>query len=314
MSAPLIPQEIYLLERYSSLAYFGEMRDHFAAMVRAAQDALDEFMKHIPLDYRSWHMSQQPDQVWGERVIPNLQWTLDVLNKGYIRISHDDLDALGLAGNVGASFAAISRDYPWDWMPDAMQNDYETHRRVCSRAQSNISFTALGDWLPGALTTRYKESNRGSLNAPTSWPLYRLNHQVRVKTGDKVPRNGIYLPDLDGGCAQLLIEGYEAWPAAIPDPPPDPRITSAARKHFDTIWTLVERVADNGGGLPGSQDPDAAGIRMRCESGQPCPRGGEWETPAQANSRRRFKQGEIMPSVGGDYGKTIWQWSGELDV
>jgi hypothetical protein len=31
MSAPLIPQEIYLLERYSSLEYFGRMRDAFAA-------------------------------------------------------------------------------------------------------------------------------------------------------------------------------------------------------------------------------------------------------------------------------------------
>jgi hypothetical protein len=55
-------------------------------------------------------------------------------------------------------------------------------------------------------------------------------------------------------------------------------------------------------------------VRLRCEAGQPCPRDGEWETPAQANSRRSFKQGEIMPSVGGDYGQTIWQWVGESDV
>ena len=48
--------------------------------------------------------------------------------------------------------------------------------------------------------------------------------------------------------------------------------------------------------------------RLRCEAGQPCPREGEWETPAQANSRRRFKQGDVMPSVEGDYGQTIWQW------
>ena len=68
------------------------------------------------------------------------------------------------------------------------------------------------------------------------------------------------------------------------------------------------------------QDPVAdagdasGGIRLRCEAGQPCPREGEWETPAQANSRRNFKQGEVMPSVGGDYGQTIWQWVGESDV
>lgn len=49
-------------------------------------------------------------------------------------------------------------------------------------------------------------------------------------------------------------------------------------------------------------------LRLRVEAGQPCPREGEWETPAQANSRRRFKQGDVMPSVEGDYGQTIWQW------
>jgi hypothetical protein len=130
---------------------------------------------------------------------------------------------------------------------------------------------------------------------------------VRVKTGDKVPRNGIYLPDLDGGCAQLLIEGYDAWPGAIPDPPPDSRTSSAARKHFDTVWTLIERVSDTGGGIPGDSDPTKAGIRLRCEAGHPCPREGWWFTPAVAD-RRHFKQGELMPAIKSDYGQTIWQW------
>ena len=43
-------------------------------------------------------------------------------------------------------------------------------------------------------------------------------------------------------------------------------------------------------------------------SGQPCPRTGFWLTPAQIGSRRFFKTGELMPSVGSDYGTTIWQW------
>jgi hypothetical protein len=60
---------------------------------------------------------------------------------------------------------------------------------------------------------------------------------------------------------------------------------------------------------------DAAGTttssnatRLRCEAGEPCLRTGHWFTPAQANSRREFQAGELMPSVGGDYGLTIWQW------
>ena len=35
----------------------------------------------------------------------------------------------------------------------------------------------------------------------------------------------------------------------------------------------------------------------RVDSGQPCSKQGYWFTPAQANSRRYFKQGEIMPNV-----------------
>lgn len=45
-----------------------------------------------------------------------------------------------------------------------------------------------------------------------------------------------------------------------------------------------------------------------CVANQPCPREGYWFTPAKADSRRFFKQGEIMPEVGGDDGVTIWQW------
>ena len=53
----------------------------------------------------------------------------------------------------------------------------------------------------------------------------------------------------------------------------------------------------------------------RIESGQPCPKAGYWFTPAQANSRRAFKQGEIMPAFDGSrWGATLWYWSGEGDV
>ncbi len=49
-------------------------------------------------------------------------------------------------------------------------------------------------------------------------------------------------------------------------------------------------------------------VQLRCEAGQPCPKEGWWFTPARSDSRRLLKVGEIMPSLGGDYGATIWQW------
>lgn len=48
--------------------------------------------------------------------------------------------------------------------------------------------------------------------------------------------------------------------------------------------------------------------RLRCEAGQPCPREGFWFTPAKADSRRRFAQGQTMPAFSTDFGATIWQW------
>lgn len=44
------------------------------------------------------------------------------------------------------------------------------------------------------------------------------------------------------------------------------------------------------------------------KAGQPCPRTGWWFTPAKTNASRHFQHGEVMNAVGGDYGRTVWQW------
>lgn len=82
-------------------------------------------------------------------------------------------------------------------------------------------------------------------------------------------------------------------------------------------WYFVEKLE---GQLSSESEENASSDcaltqdRLRCEAGQPCPRNGEWETHAQVNSRRRFKQGEVMPSVEADYGQTIWQWVSDSNV
>ncbi|MBZ8139484.1 hypothetical protein CLD22_06150 [Rubrivivax gelatinosus] len=88
------------------------------------------------------------------------------------------------------------------------------------------------------------------------------------------------------------------------DDPNDQR--SADERAIPTTWTLVEKIADSGGGIPGATDPWLAGIRERCIAGEPCPRTGWWTTPA-APVRRRFVAGTVMPELGGDWGTTVWQ-------
>jgi Domain of unknown function (DUF1911)/Domain of unknown function (DUF1910) len=60
--------------------------------------------------------------------------------------------------------------------------------------------------------------------------------------------------------------------------------------------------------LAGDTQDKKAALRLRALAGQPCPRSGYYFTPAKSNSRRHFQQGDMMPSLGGDYGVTIWQW------
>ncbi|MFJ2683061.1 PoNe immunity protein domain-containing protein [Pseudomonas sp. NPDC087342] len=50
----------------------------------------------------------------------------------------------------------------------------------------------------------------------------------------------------------------------------------------------------------------------RIDAGQSCSKTGYWFTPAKAESRRHFNQGEIMPGFSDSHwGDTIWYWSGE---
>jgi hypothetical protein len=75
-------------------------------------------------------------------------------------------------------------------------------------------------------------------------------------------------------------------------------------------WYYVEVVNDEFEDLAELEaaETKAETQRIRVQGGQKCPKTGYYFTPAQTNSRRHFKQGDTMPSLGGDYGVTIWQW------
>ncbi|MCD0420917.1 hypothetical protein LOC51_27185 [Rubrivivax sp. JA1024] len=303
MSVGFDPCEIFLLSRYASLEYFGEMRDAYAGCVHAAEEALEFAMRNLPRNYRSQPVNAQVDVVWGGLVIPNLQAVLGGLNSAYIAISHGDVVAIARASGVSGAFAAIARDYSSDWMRASYRGRYEMGCHKSWLMASNVYHTYFCTWTPGVLSWNYRADCRGPLEPPDSWPVYRPNPQVRVKTGDKIVVSGVYLP-AEAGCAQFLIAGQEALGALPPDDPNDLRTTD--ERAIPTTWTLVEKIADSGGGIPGASDPWLAGIRERCVAGEACPRTGWWTTPA-APARRRFVAGTVMPELGGDWGTTVWQ-------
>ena len=307
MATPLIPQEIYLLERYSSADYFKKLRDAFADTVQAAEHALAEVMRTLPPDYRSRPCWQQPDITWGGVVLPNFRDTLRMVEDAHLVLLRGDPSAIELAGNINTAFAGQRRDFPYDWMPEPYATRFSEFGRLANRCASNIRFTAFIGWRKGALSSRYNEDSRGPLAAPPSWPIYRLNRSVRVATNEPVKATGVYLPDADDSCAQFFYAGPDATTALIGY---DPKTTHNIGE-ADTMWTLVERAADTGGGVPGEVTSANTSERQRhnVPAGQPCPEAGWWFTPAKADARRYYKQGEIMPALGGDYGDTFWQWS-----
>jgi hypothetical protein len=102
-------------------------------------------------------------------------------------------------------------------------------------------------------------------------------------------------------CDYLNLLTLDPW---MDDPNPRFDYESAQRwmRRFDedSDWPTADK---RKAGLP------APAARLRCPAGQPCPREGYWHTPAKTGSRRHFRADEIMPSLGGDYGETIWQWA-----
>ena len=48
---------------------------------------------------------------------------------------------------------------------------------------------------------------------------------------------------------------------------------------------------------------------LRVTGGEPCPKSGQWFSPAKAGSQAHFSKGAVMPVFpDAEYGLTIWQW------
>ena len=313
MMPELIPQEIYILERYTSEEYFLLVRDAWGRLVKHADACLDVFVNNLPADYRSRALEYQPDIVWGERVLPNFRSTLDSLFDSYIRLTHGDKQALGAAGHVTSDFSGFSRFQSSDWMDEPQVAEvipnggdvFWKHLGDALRPAANIETTVNGGWPMQFLGLRYGKE-RGPLNPPERWPKYRLNQDVRVSSGQMAPRTGFYLPLLEQTSPQFWIEGNEVFRAKVGLNEDG----NQYRAKLPADWLLIERVegefVDDG---LADLLPDGKGIGRigRAPAGQLVPLSGWWYTPAQVGSRQHFKQGDVFPSIeGSDYGETFW--------
>lgn len=147
MSA-LKPQEIYLLERYTSIDYFGTLRDTWGEMIQHVEKSLNKFMADLPPDYRRRQVPEQPDVVWGERVLPNFRNTFASLCAGFITLSHGDLTALKNSYGPMNDFKGQT-DFWAGWMSTEEEFIYRKLLGKSVLLAGNISTTIGGYWNPG---------------------------------------------------------------------------------------------------------------------------------------------------------------------
>lgn len=311
MSAPLIPQEIYLLNLYSSEQYMSDLRNTWKLMIHVVENALARYMNGLALDYRSKPLPEQPDVVWGERVLPNFRATLQSLENAIIRLNSGNSAGLGAANAVLSDLKGVSDS--WDgWMAKDELNEYAQYLNRASDMASNIAFTEDGAWPPLSLSTNYDTASRGPLALPNVLPHYAIDSSYTIRSGENVKQAGIYIPDEISSCAQFLSEQYHAPQAIIflrMDTTFDP---DTGEKFWEQpiyekracIWTRVI----NGPHKENTAITQNASELRSTRAGGACIETGFYFTPAKRFSRRLFSKGEIMPDCDSDYGETIWQW------
>lgn len=307
-------QEIFLIERYVSVDYFGELRDTWESLTRHVEGLVAAFMKKLPLDYRRRSQSGQPDIVWGEHVLPNFRNTLQSLNTGFIKLSHGDLDGLKYAHGPLNDFKGQT-EYSSSWMGQENEGKYADLLNKAVVIAANICHTESAEWAPNELTNWYSESNFGPLDLPLTLPSYRLNSKEKISSGGKLRRAGIYVPDLPDSCAQFLSLTYVNAPEACVfitgegrrGSPSDDYCSEAVEYEYaPCTWELVERMPNLKEGLLVSETEISKSYRV--EGGEICPDSGYYFTPSVSNSRRFFERGESIPKFSSAYGITIWQW------
>src|SRR5690606_21606285 len=135
-------------------------------LVEHCETSLLEFMARLPPDYRSRPQPEQPDIVWGERVIPNFRDTLRYLYDGYIKRSHQDWTCYkGFQGGINGDVRG-QRDFSPAWFdevePGALEKYYELLYAADNLADP-IWRTVGAYWSTGTLTYRFNPDARGPL-------------------------------------------------------------------------------------------------------------------------------------------------------
>ena len=142
-----------------------------------------------------------------------------------------------------------------------------------------------------------------------SYPIYRVNQSIKVKSNEKVAITGLYISEFAVQCSAVQCSALHCTEPNRTEPnriefmahsneddrgfgSVIPTIMDPETYYEETDWYLIGGVANEGG----SSLPIEAEI-IRVVAGQTCPKSGLWWSPVNQSRSRYFEKGEILPKI-----------------
>lgn len=274
VSISLSTQEVFLLERYSSVEYYESLVNSWDEMIDFVESLLKKFVLSLPNNYRDRTQSNQPDIVWGDRVIPNFKFTLEDLKDGLIAVRSGNILGLQKSANVISDLKGVS-DFSTSWMNEVQVDGEEIYYVLLHKTANfakNINLAV--DWnscvIYGALRNDLQNPVISYQHSVYDWPLpdsfpeYRLNYGVQIKTGEPILQTGVYRSIEPFSTCKLLIQEVNKFEDIEGDWVTAPQVYALTKevnyypdkgdknedpydylKELNTTWILVEKVMDD---------------------------------------------------------------------
>lgn len=318
------------LSQEAHLWYTIASPDYIARAKVKLQEAFD-FMR-ADVDPHPFIADYPPVLYWGG-VIEDL---LSQFGNALAILKHGEFDPMQRWASRMMDIPRGFKESNMSWMsaPDTFMSLLNDTYSICNRFLRSVSMSERyssdeykdrsADWCYENPRDMGYEGNNIARNSeeyifptlPEQIPEYAPDTSVSCKTGDIVPWTGVWVPSTGMGTAALAFARKSlqimqpAYEIASRD-----EDGYATFNLVDCVWHPVKptgRMIEHP--VLAQLKHDQVNAPGRRESGERCPREGYWFTPAAQDSRRLFKLGDVMPSLGGDYGQTIWQWAGESNA
>ena len=320
--AILHPQEIFMIERYTSLERLKKLHETWAEFLTKSRGYLDAYAKNPPKDPSLMETYEKVITAGRVKFFPYCESWLASINEGCLLLKHNDLRGIAKVGSPGGTFYD---DFWGRWLSPTELEYCDALRSKAYKFSMPIKTSAQKIWAEGELT--YMKDiedpiNLGPRNLPPKLPVYDLDHSTRLEIGQPIKEPGIYLPDIDRTAASILLigktikasQGQKLEKSEWSKNKKYPYYNWVEEAWVETGWTMVKRIEGEYIDVPeegffpqglqeelyawgeAQKEAEARDTRIKAFNGHPCPQAGLWHTAAQPG-QHRFEQGEIMPKV-----------------